>query len=255
LWRCAPGEVRRESIATLIRVADCIGPCRKLNQRRLKRQFKASLTRAGEHSSDSVLRGPLGPLPSRHRAQSPYTSFKEFDSPVGNIKSGSPARLPLLSVSVSLLPSEQGDEVESLAAEVGGDEVTTSVPREITEEVDQISGTIIVRGFPSHLRVLTIESENSRRALGWDLYRKFGDPSTQSGVEELDVGKETAGLEGASIVYNAETQPDPEGAEVANGLSVPSHQPKVQHAAATARDIPPRKGYHDGGRLNARRRH
>jgi len=243
------------SIVALIRPADYIGPCRKLNQRRFERQFKASLTRAEENSSISVLRAPLGPLPSRHRAQRSYISFEEFDSPVEGIKSGSCARLPSLSVSVSPLPSEQADEVEPFAAEVANDEVTNSAPRkEMTEEVDQLSGTIIVRGFPSHLRVLTLESGKSRGALGWDLYRKFGDPSMQSGVEDLDVGKVTAGSKIASIVYQAETHLDP-GEKVANGVLVTSHQSKVQRAAATARAIPIGKGYRYGGRHNARRRH
>lgn len=112
--------------------------------------------------------------------------------------------IPSLRLSVLPLPPERADEVAPFAAEAASVELTKSAPRgEMTEEVDETSGTIIQKGFPSHLRVLELEADDtSRRATGWDLYRKFGDPSTQNDVEDLHFGKKTAGLQGMRIVYH-----------------------------------------------------
>lgn len=112
--------------------------------------------------------------------------------------------IPSLRLSVLPLPPERADEVAPFAAEAASVELTKSAPRgEMTEEVDETSGTIIQKGFPSHLRVLELEADDtSRRATGWDLYRKFGDPSTQNDVEDLHFGKKTAGLQGTPIVYH-----------------------------------------------------
>ena len=143
-------------------------------------------------------------MPSQRWARRSYISFDEIESYVEGSKGEFHPTLPLLSLSVLALPSERADGIKPCPAVVASDEATASALRkEMTEEVDEISGTIILKGFPSHLRVITLEADNTRWASGWNLYRKFGDPSTQSGVEDLDIGKGTAGLQGAPFVHHA----------------------------------------------------
>lgn len=150
-------------------------------------------------------------LCARHRVQRSNISFEENNFPQEGTKSGPRVKLALLSVSVLPLPSERAGETEPFATEVARDMATNSAPKnEMTEDVDEKFGTVIVRGFPSYLRVRALESESDRRASRWDLYRKFGDPSTQSGVEDLDIGRQTHTSEGASSIHNAKYRSNPE---------------------------------------------
>ena len=198
-------------------------------------------------------RGPLSPLPPRHRDKRSCLSFDELISPPILAESGPRAKLPLLSQFALSPRREQLDRIVPIAANTDLDKLKPSSPSgSMVEERNPVTGTVIQRGFPSHLKPSPSKAWNCQYMPEWDLYRKYGDPSTQNEVQLLKINNQLADLHDPPRT-DIGHKVSGDGEEPTSLFRERNHQVKVQSPAVTGRGRPLPIVYRRGSRLKPQR--